>query len=227
MSTRAALSVRSCDPGVGRGPDAGPEWRGHARRNTIMKPMNLIPYRPASCNGDDHQIGLRLLDLATDPALIARLDGKHPIASGIIARAALREGNSRELVLSLPPATKHEEPVELLRVLDFDNRQGYEHFSVTAHPTLPEAKVRALMLKMSESFRAAIRVLGRRASARAVDAVDSFLGADLHEPDPDQPMRGRSRPDRGPSGPGPDNGPARIEDQRFRITDDRANQIIL
>lgn len=192
-----------------------------------MKPMNLIPYRPAARNGDDHEIGLRLLDLATDPALIARLDGKQPIASGIIARAELLEGNSRELVLSLPPATKHEEPVELLRVLDFDNRQGYEHFSVTTHPTLPDAKVRALILKMSGSFETAILVLGRRANARAVDAVDSFLGADLQEPDLDHPVRGRNDPAGHPSRPGPEKGPARIEDQRFRITDDRANQIIL
>lgn len=192
-----------------------------------MQSMALIPYKPAALLGDDHAIGLRLLDLATNPLLMVRLDGKTPLTSGIIAQAALREGNSRELVLSLPPATKHEEPVELLRVLDFDNRQGYEHFSITAHPTLPEPKVRALILKVAESFEAAIRVLGRRANARAADAVDSFLGADLQEPELHQPRRGGAGQGYRPSGPEPERGPARIEDQRFRITDDRANQISL
>lgn len=193
-----------------------------------MQSMALIPYKPAALIGDDHAIGLRLLDLATNPLLITRLDGKTPLTSGIIAEAVLREGNSRELVLSLAPATKHEERVELLRVLEFNNRQGYEHYSVTAHPTLPETKVRALILKVTESFEAAIRALGRRANERAVDAVDSFLGANLHEPDPaGRPASENRHAAPHPSGPDPESGPRRIEDQRFRITDDRANQISL
>lgn len=190
-----------------------------------MKPMNLIPYRPASPRGDDHEIGLRLLDLATNPLLMGRLDGQRPIAAGIVAKVTVLPGNSRELVLSLPPATPQDEQVELLRVLDFDNRQGYEHFSISAHPTLPDAKIRALILKMSESFRLAIRIMGNRTNTRALDAVDSFLGAELREPDLRQAQRNGAAPGRGPSGPAPETVPAQIEDQRFRITDGRAGQI--
>ena len=171
------------------------------KHHGAVAPRPSVPARNA--------VAREVLDLAGHRMLMPRLDGKRPILGQTVAlmHAEDSEDIVRRLTLTIGPA-------ELLRILDFDNRRGFRHFSITANALVPDAKVMPLLKKVRSAFSAAVRILEDKERALVSGAIDDLLDAGLN--DADLPSH--------PGGPEPTETPE-IEDQRHRLTDDRENQI--
>lgn len=183
----------------------------------MARGFDLVPYQhraavaPRPSLPARNAVAREILDLAGHHMLMPRLDGERPILGQTVAQMHAENGEDivRRLTLTIGPA-------ELLRILDFDNRRGFRHFSITAHASIPDPKVMPLLKKVRSAFGAAVRILEGKERELIAGAVDDLLDAGLSD------AGFAARPD-GPERPET----PEIEDQRYRLTDDRGNQIIL
>lgn len=149
-----------------------------------------------------------LLDVACSEVLAPRLDGKREIFPGMTAKVETRKASDRMRKLSV----SHGREV-ILEVLDYHNETTYHQFSVDRHRALAEQKVDPFLGKLLRAFTAANRELERRRAAEIAAAVMGI--EDVTESFLREPMKEPARPAE----------PLQIEDQRFRITDQRKDQI--
>ncbi len=179
-------------------------------RGFEMIPLkHRVPSATRATAPEQNRVARELLEIADNRLLRPRLDGKTPILEKIIALMYCEDSPDYVRRLTFTVGT-----AELLRILDFDNRQGFKHFGLMVNPAIPDPKVLPLLKRLRAAFGAAARILESREGAMIVDAVDSFLNTEMNITTS--------------AGPGQDPSETpEIEDQRYRLTDLRADQIIM
>ncbi|MEY8802145.1 hypothetical protein AB9K35_17850 [Leisingera sp. XS_AS12] len=145
--------------------------------NRDFKPGPKGQRRPGAVHAEARNcnaIAADVLLLAGHDLLAPRLDGRRPIFGKITAR--MFEQNDADIVRRLTISAGQ---VELIRILDFKNKQGFHHFGVTAHSSLAEVQIVAFLKKVRTAFSAAVRIMQEREKAEVNSAVTTFLDAKM------------------------------------------------
>lgn len=145
--------------------------------NRGFKPGPKGQRRPGAVHAEARNcnaIAADVLLLAGHDLLAPRLDGRRPIFGKITAR--MFEQNDADIVRRLTISAGQ---VELIRILDFKNKQGFHHFGVTAHSSLAEVQIVAFLKKVRAAFSAAVRIMQEREKAEVNSAVTAFLDAKM------------------------------------------------